>query len=185
MFRGVMSNYMVPEPIGSATAPDPLSLAFGALADPTRRAILSRLARGEASVAELAAPFDMSVRAVSKHIGVLQRAGLVARGRDGQRRRAASWRHHCATRTTGSKTIAASGKDASAAWTRCSKGFNAEIPMRPAEERGAAPREFSITRIFDAPRELIFRLWTDPRYVEQWWGVEDATNPQRGRRTSN
>jgi DNA-binding transcriptional ArsR family regulator len=78
---------MVPEPIGAApSAPDPLSLAFGALADPTRRAILSRLVTGEASVAELAQPFRISPRAVSKHIGVLERAGLVERGRDAQRR---------------------------------------------------------------------------------------------------
>ena len=78
---------MVPEPHGSGgAASDSLSLAFAALADPTRRAILARLAKGEASVAELAEPFDMTVRAVSKHIGVLQRAGLVARGKDGQRR---------------------------------------------------------------------------------------------------
>lgn len=75
---------MVPEPIGTNT--DSLSLAFGALADPTRRAILSRLASGEASVTELAKPFSMSVRAVSKHIRVLERANLVVRGRDAQRR---------------------------------------------------------------------------------------------------
>jgi DNA-binding transcriptional ArsR family regulator len=65
---------------------DSLSLTFAALADPTRRAILARLALGEASVAELAAPFDITVRAVSKHVGVLEKAGLVARGRDAQRR---------------------------------------------------------------------------------------------------
>lgn len=65
---------------------DPLSLTLAALADPTRRAILARLASGEASVAELARPFDISVRAVSKHIGVLERAGLISRGRDAQRR---------------------------------------------------------------------------------------------------
>ena len=59
---------------------------FTALADPTRRAIIARLARGEASVNELAEPFDMSLPAVSKHLKVLERAGLVARGRDRQRR---------------------------------------------------------------------------------------------------
>ena len=59
---------------------------FTALADPTRRAIIARLARGEASVNELAAPFDMSLPAVSKHLKVLERAGLVERGRDRQRR---------------------------------------------------------------------------------------------------
>jgi DNA-binding transcriptional ArsR family regulator len=65
---------------------DPLSATLAALADPTRRAILSRLALGEASVGELAEPFKMTVRAVSKHVGVLERAGLVSRGRDAQRR---------------------------------------------------------------------------------------------------
>jgi DNA-binding transcriptional ArsR family regulator len=65
---------------------DKLSNTLAALADPTRRAILTRLALGDASVSDLAAPFDMSVRAVSKHIGVLEKAGLVSRGREAQRR---------------------------------------------------------------------------------------------------
>jgi DNA-binding transcriptional ArsR family regulator len=63
-----------------------LDATFAALADPTRRAILHRLARGEASVMELAAPFEMSQPAISKHLKVLERAGLVSRGRDAQRR---------------------------------------------------------------------------------------------------
>ena len=63
-----------------------LDATFAALADPTRRAILARLASGEASVNELAKPFDMSQPAVSKHLKVLERAGLVSRGRDAQRR---------------------------------------------------------------------------------------------------
>lgn len=63
-----------------------LDATFAALADPTRRAILARLALGEASVNELAAPFAMSQPAISKHIKVLERAGLVSRGRDAQRR---------------------------------------------------------------------------------------------------
>ncbi|OLC19031.1 MAG: transcriptional regulator [Chloroflexi bacterium 13_1_40CM_68_21] len=65
-------------------SPDQLSLTFGALADPTRRAILARLASGEASVTELAKPFDMSLPAVSKHLKVLENAGLISRGRDAQ-----------------------------------------------------------------------------------------------------
>ncbi len=64
--------------------PDQLSSTFAALADPTRRAILARLASGEASVTELAAPFQMSMPAVSKHLKVLERAGLVARSREAQ-----------------------------------------------------------------------------------------------------
>src|SRR6186997_3687966 len=66
---------------------DQLSRTFAALADPTRRAILARLVRGECSVTELAEPFDMSLPAVSKHLRVLERAGLIARRRDAQ------WRH--------------------------------------------------------------------------------------------
>lgn len=63
---------------------DTLSLTFAALADPTRRAILARLATGETSVTELAAPFDMSLPAVTKHLKVLERAGLITRGREAQ-----------------------------------------------------------------------------------------------------
>jgi DNA-binding transcriptional ArsR family regulator len=67
-------------------APDRLDATFAALADPTRRAILARLASGEASVTELAAPFAVSQPAISKHLKVLERAGLVSRSRDAQRR---------------------------------------------------------------------------------------------------
>jgi DNA-binding transcriptional ArsR family regulator len=63
---------------------DPLTETFGALADPTRRAILARLSLGEASVTELAAPFAMTMPAISKHLKVLERAGLIARGREAQ-----------------------------------------------------------------------------------------------------
>ena len=63
-----------------------LDAMFAALADPTRRAILATLARGEASVMELAEPFDMSQPAITKHLGVLERAGLITRRKEGQRR---------------------------------------------------------------------------------------------------
>lgn len=65
-------------------SPDPLSTTFAALADPTRRAILARLAAGETSVKELAEPFEMSLPAVTKHLKVLQRAGLISQGRQAQ-----------------------------------------------------------------------------------------------------
>lgn len=65
---------------------DQLSATLSALADPTRRAIMARLALGETSVSELAKPFDMSGPAISKHLKVLERAGLITRGRDAQRR---------------------------------------------------------------------------------------------------
>ena len=71
----------MPEAVATA---DQLSTTFAALADPTRRAILARLAFGEVSVTELAEPFEMSLPAVSKHLKVLERAGLIARGRDAQ-----------------------------------------------------------------------------------------------------
>ncbi|HSK34776.1 MAG TPA: metalloregulator ArsR/SmtB family transcription factor [Propionicimonas sp.] len=65
---------------------DQLSRTFAALADPTRRDLVARLSAGDASVAELAAPYAMSLQAVSKHLSVLERAGLVSKGRDAQRR---------------------------------------------------------------------------------------------------
>jgi DNA-binding transcriptional ArsR family regulator len=70
----------------AAAAELDLTATFGALADPTRRAILARLSKSDASVFELAEPFDMSQPAVSKHLKVLERAGLIVRGRDAQRR---------------------------------------------------------------------------------------------------
>ena len=74
---------MQPHGYGQAV-PDRLGATFAALADPTRRAILARLALGETSVTELAEPFQMSMPAVSKHLKVLERAGLIARGREAQ-----------------------------------------------------------------------------------------------------
>jgi DNA-binding transcriptional ArsR family regulator len=68
------------------TPSDKLNMAFAALADPTRRAIVARLAAGEATVNELAAPFDMSQPSISKHLKVLERAGLISRGRAAQTR---------------------------------------------------------------------------------------------------
>ena len=80
--------------------PDPLSAALSALADPTRRAILARLAKGQASVNELAEPFAMSLPAVSKHLKVLEKAGLIERSRDAQ------WRP-CKLRADPLKEVAA------------------------------------------------------------------------------
>lgn len=75
--------------VSPAAARDPLSLVFAALADPTRRAMLTRLRRGPATVSEIGEPFDMTGPAVSKHLRVLERAGLVTRGRVAQSRPAA------------------------------------------------------------------------------------------------
>jgi len=80
-------NLLVMQLIGYGPCPsDRLDATFAALADPTRRAILARLASGEASVTELAEPFAMSQPAISKHLKVLERAGLISRGYDAQRR---------------------------------------------------------------------------------------------------
>ena len=79
-----MHNLLVMQPVGYEQAR--LDATFAALSDPTRRAILARLASGEASVTELTEPFAMSQPAISKHLKVLERAGLIARGRDAQRR---------------------------------------------------------------------------------------------------
>ena len=68
------------------TAPDRFDAVFGALSDPTRRSIVRRLADGEATVLELAEPFPISLPAISRHLKVLEQAGLISRGRDGQRR---------------------------------------------------------------------------------------------------
>lgn len=74
----------MPETVSETAAGDRLSAVFAALADPTRRAILARLARGEATVKELSAPFAMSGPAISKHLRVLEQAGLISRGREAQ-----------------------------------------------------------------------------------------------------
>src|SRR5437667_8324633 len=85
--RSNVHHHKVMQPSGYARSnPARLDATFAALADPTRRAILARLAAGEASVTELAAPFDISQPAISKHLKVLERAGLISRGRDAQRR---------------------------------------------------------------------------------------------------
>ena len=82
---GTVYNLLVMKVVArKSPAPDRLSATFAALADPTRRAILSRLATGEATVTELAKPFAMSQPAISKHLKVLERAGLISRGRQAQ-----------------------------------------------------------------------------------------------------
>jgi DNA-binding transcriptional ArsR family regulator len=84
---GLIYKDVVMQPTGYATlTPDHLNATFAALSDPTRRAILDRLALGEATVTELAAPFEISQPAISKHLKVLEQAGLISHGRDAQRR---------------------------------------------------------------------------------------------------
>jgi len=170
-------------------ATDQLSATFAALADPTRRAILARLAHGETSVTELARPFEMSLPAVTKHLKVLQRAGLVAQSRRAQ------WRP-CRpggqadgrTRRSGLGNIAASGKSDSTGskiiWKSC-KPRKRNMAARKSDPETAAPLpgamasepEFVITRVLAAPRELVFRAWTEPEMMARWWGPHEFTNP--------
>ncbi|KAA2284713.1 ArsR/SmtB family transcription factor [Arenimonas fontis] len=105
----------------------PLDAAFAALADPTRRQILARLARGDATVLELAAPFDISVPAISRHLKVLEGAGLIARGRDAQRR-------PCSLRVEGLAEISAWVEHTRNAWERRLDRLEAHLLQLQARE---------------------------------------------------
>ena len=96
-----------------------LDVTFSALADPTRRAILERLATGEASVTELVGPFAMSQPAISKHLKVLERAGLISRGRDAQSARAGSTPGRSRKPASGWNDTGRSGRATFSASTRC------------------------------------------------------------------
>src|SRR4249920_3161835 len=116
----------------SVTAPDRFDVVFAALSDPTRRSIVRRLADGEATVLELAEPFPISLPAISRHLKVLERAGLIARGRDGQRRpcrlrperlaEAARWFDHT--------------REAWEARLDRLEGFLATFPSQPTDTKG-------------------------------------------------
>lgn len=93
----------------TTTVPDRFDVVFAALADPTRRSIVGRLAEGEATVLELAEPFSISLPAISRHLKVLEQAGLITRGRDGQRR-------PCTLRSEPLIEIAAWAEHTRAAW---------------------------------------------------------------------
>src|SRR5947209_17890147 len=99
-------------------ANDQLSVTFAALADPTRRAILARLAQGEASVTELAKPFDLSLPGISKHLKVLQRAGLVRQSRNAQWRPCRLEAEGLKGRPSGWGNTGTSGTKASSAWRK-------------------------------------------------------------------
>jgi uncharacterized protein YndB with AHSA1/START domain/DNA-binding transcriptional ArsR family regulator len=168
---------------------DQLSSVFAALADPVRRAILTRLAAGEATVNELAEPFPISLQAISKHLTVLERAGLITRSRDGQSR---------------PSRFRAAPLEASAAWIDLhrqldrldqhlhaiqttterdgimSDNYKTQFVAEPGRQ------DIVITRLFDAPRELVFRAMTEPEHVQNWWGpsryatIVDSIDPKTG-----
>ena len=172
-----------------------LDATFLALGDPTRRAILARLAGGEASVAELAAPFAMSQPAISKHLKVLERAGLsvsgtTPSGAPGGSRPASGRGQRVAravSRDLGAE-LPASRRTArgTAAHTRPerqarrrtkrressvrNKEGERDMPMTIEEAQVTMPsdREVMVTRSFKAPRALVFRAYTEPRLVRRW-----------------
>ena len=112
------------------TAPDRIDVVFAALSDPTRRSIVRRLADGEATVLELAEPFPISLPAISRHLKVLERAGLISRGRDGQRR-------PCRLRPEPLVEIAAWAEHTRAAWEQ--RFDRLDLHLRRTSDRTASP----------------------------------------------
>ena len=160
---------------------DRLSATFAALADPTRRAILARLLRGEASVIELAEPFKMSLPAISKHLKVLERAGLITRTRDAQ------WRP-CRLKAGPLKDVADWVEHYRDFWEQSFDRLDDYLREVKAKEKRhgrkrdssvtkSAERGLVITRVFDAPRELVWRAWTEPAHAMRWWGPKGFTAP--------
>src|SRR3954452_11422247 len=133
---------------------DPLSTTFAALADPTRRAILARLASGETSVTELAKPFEMTLPAVSKHLKVLQRAGLVSQGRRAQ------WRP-CRLEPLPLRGVADWIEDYRVGWEerfdRLGNYLRELHPPTGGQPMTTPDQQLVITREFSAPRELVFK----------------------------
>jgi uncharacterized protein YndB with AHSA1/START domain len=125
-----------------------LDTTFAALADPTRRAILERLAVGEATVNQLAEPFALTQPAISKHLKVLERAGLIEKGRDAQRR---------------PRRLVAKPIDQAAAWLQGYRNPGTLQLTRPSD------REFQIKRMFAASPERVFAAFTEPKLLRRWF----------------
>ena len=159
---------------------DRLSTTFAALADPTRRAILAQLALGDASVSKLAEPFEMSLPAISKHLKVLERAGLITRGREAQ------WRP-CRIEVNALKGVDDWLEDYRRLWEERFDRLEIYLQELQAKEPEAWPPEVAAstwsrtrasivtTRVFDAPRDLVWAAWTDPAHLAQWWGPDGFT----------
>ena len=172
----------------AAATPDPLSATFSALADPTRRAILARLASGETSVTKLAEPFEMSMPAISKHLKVLERAGLIARGREAQ------WRP-CRLEAAPLKDVSDWVGNYRHFWEESFDRLDAYlVELKNAEKQTKQPRrrrnmpastakassalivttpsdrEIMMTRVFDAPRRLVFEALSKPEHLLRWFG---------------
>jgi len=128
--------------------PDPLDITFAALADATRRAILARLALGEASVNELAAPFRLSQPTISKHLKVLERAGLISQERSAQRR---------------PRRLVAKPLEEATAWLNGYRNPGTLQLTTPTD------REITFRRVFAAPRRAVFDAFTKPVLLKQWF----------------
>lgn len=161
-----------------AIADDRLDDTFAALANSTRRAILARLAQGEANVNELAAPFDMTLPAVSKHLKVLERAGLVVRGRKAQYR-------PCSLDAAPLEEISSWAEQYRPVWEARFDRMNEYVKaLQPDERQGQPMAEVKgaedavvIEQILDGPLQLIWQMWTEPEHFKRWYGPTGATIP--------
>jgi len=160
------------ESVGYGHQARSLDSVFAALADPTRRAILLRLASGEASVNEIAAPFKMSQPAVSKHLKVLERAGLITRDIDKQRRPA----------RLNARPMAAAVhwlEDFRQFWSSSFDQLDGLLDeLKKADTKGEFMSDlpiYQLDRVFDAPRALVWRAWTDPELLPRWYGPRVKT----------
>ena len=150
-------------------AGDPLSVTLSALADPTRRAILARLSQGAATVNEIAEPFDISLPSISRHLKVLEGAGLISRGREAQ------WRP-CRLETAPLKQVDGWLGKYRRFWEGSFDRMDAYLNEITGEDEGEGAvsvirdDELLIEREFDAPAALVFRLWEDRDHMLRWWG---------------
>src|SRR6476661_8633868 len=150
------------------TAPDRFDVVFAALSDPTRRSIVRRLADGEATVLELAEPFPISLPAISRHLKVLEHAGLITRGRDGQRRPCRLRRAHAGRVGTATRPARRAPPPHLAAAISTPPSMNDPTTW-------ALDREIVLVRVFDAPRDAVFAAWTDADAFCQWFGPDGFT----------
>jgi uncharacterized protein YndB with AHSA1/START domain/DNA-binding transcriptional ArsR family regulator len=151
-------------------ATDTLSATFAALADPTRREILQRLARGEATVKELVEPFDITAQAVSRHLRVLEQAGLISRSRTGR------WRP---CRLDPAPLRAATGwiGHHRETWLTRFEQLDTQVGRLRPDATRPGRREFTVGRVFDAPRPVLFRAWVEPARLAAWFGPHGISTP--------